>query len=585
MNWLGMFPEIWTGDFEYYFPGRNEGNNPVPVCFVAHQIRQPARRRIRLWKDELEGFGPPFLVSDDILFIAYNASAELRCFHLLGWPLPRRVLDLFVEFAAFTNGRSFVDIGGRIEMVAGRKLVEACRCFRVPFMSEEYKEEMRDLILGGGPWSPAERANILDYCEEDVTALDQLLPRMLPFIKPYNAAVLRGRYMGATARMECNGVPVNASVIHRLEERRGDIRKELIEKIGGRYQGVYVKESFNEAGFQAWLHSEGIVWPRLESGRLDLKKETFKDMARIHPKLRPLYEVRVTLKQFEGKDCLPVGSDGRNRSSILAFGALTSRNAQSTFKAILARPSWMRNYIRPSPGVALASIDWSAQEFGIAAVLSGDQVMQASYLSGDPYLDFAKRTGLAPSWATKKSHETLRDLIKICVLGIFYGMGCSTLSYRIGKTVHEAQGYLDLFKKIYPVFWKWREGIPVYAYSKGKIETQFSWPFWVNDRTKTGTLLNFPMQGNGAEMMRLACCLTTEQGIQVDWPLHDSLLIESPLDRLEEDVSMVRSLMGKASEIVLLGFTLRTDAQIIRYPDSYFDSRGEEVLKVVKALL
>jgi DNA polymerase I len=107
----------------------------------------------------------------------------------------------------------------------------------------------------------------------------------------------------------------------------------------------------------------------------------------------------------------------------------------------------------------------------------------------------------------------------------------------------------------------------------------------VNDRTKTGTLLNFPMQGNGAEMMRLACCLTTEQGIQVDWPLHDSLLIESPLDRLEEDVSMVRSLMGKASEIVLLGFTLRTDAQIIRYPDSYFDSRGEEVLKVVKALL
>src|SRR5262245_46554619 len=34
----------------------------------------------------------------------------------------------------------------------------------------------------------------------------------------------------------------------------------------------------------------------------------------------------------------------------------------------------------------IAYVDWSQQEFGIAAALSGDAAMQAAYQSGDPYL-------------------------------------------------------------------------------------------------------------------------------------------------------------------------------------------------------
>jgi DNA polymerase I len=49
----------------------------------------------------------------------------------------------------------------------------------------------------------------------------------------------------------------------------------------------------------------------------------------------------------------------------------------------------------------VAYIDWSQQEFGIAAALSGDIAMQAAYGSGDPYLDFAKQAGAVPRHATK----------------------------------------------------------------------------------------------------------------------------------------------------------------------------------------
>ena len=46
----------------------------------------------------------PFEVADDVLFVAYYASAESSCFDMLGWPRPRRVFDLFAEFRCFTNG-------------------------------------------------------------------------------------------------------------------------------------------------------------------------------------------------------------------------------------------------------------------------------------------------------------------------------------------------------------------------------------------------------------------------------------------------------------------------------------------------
>ena len=92
------------------------------------------------------------------------------------------------------------------------------------------------------------------------------------------------------------------------------------------------------------------------------------------------------------------------------------------------------------------------------------------------------------------------------------------------------------------------------------------------------------MQGNGSEMMRLACIFATEQGIEVCAPVHDAILICAPLDRLDSDVAKMRSLMAKASKNVLGGFELRTDVNIVKYPDRYMDARGVEMWKRVTQL-
>ena len=80
------------------------------------------------------------------------------------------------------------------------------------------KDEMRALVLRGGPWSDAERAAIFDYCESDVAALARLLPAMLPKID-LPRALLRGRYMSAAARMERNGVPIDVSTLELLKAK------------------------------------------------------------------------------------------------------------------------------------------------------------------------------------------------------------------------------------------------------------------------------------------------------------------------------------------------------------------------------
>jgi DNA polymerase I-like protein with 3'-5' exonuclease and polymerase domains len=109
----------------------------------------------------------------------------------------------------------------------------------------------------------------------------------------------------------------------------------------------------------------------------------------------------------------------------------------------------MRGLIRPPEDYGLAYVDFSSQEIGIAAALSGDERMAEGYHSGDPYIAFAKATGLAPSDATKQSHKAIRDRCKVIVLGINYGMGPEAMALQAGITPAEAKELLRLHRETY----------------------------------------------------------------------------------------------------------------------------------------
>jgi hypothetical protein len=554
---LGTLPfkEVVFVDFEFDAP---PGERPAPLCLVAHELH--SGRRFRLWQHEL-GPVPPYATGPDVLFVAFYASAELGCHRVLGWPMPGRILDLFTEFRDRTNGRP---------TPAGDGLLGALVYFGFDHLDAVEKKEMRDLILRGGPWSLPEIEAILDYCASDVEALKRLLPSMLPCID-LPRALLRGRYMTAASAMEHNGVPIDVQTLALLREHWTGIQDELIAAIDE--YGVYDGRTFKSERWAALLAKNGIPWPLLESGQLDLSDDTFRQMAKAYPLVSPYRELRSALSDLR-LNALAVGSDGRNRTILSAFRSRTGRNQPGSSKFIFGPSVWLRGLIKPPPGHGVAYIDWSQQEFGIAAALSGDATMQAAYQSGDPYLAFAKQAGSVPSDATKQTHGPTRELFKACVLAVQYGMEAASLALRIAQPTIVARDLLRAHHETYRPFWAWSDAVVDHAMLTGSLHTVYGWHVHVGDNPNPRSLRNFPMQANGAEMLRLACCLATESGIEVCAPVHDAVLICAPLERLDADITKMRAIMAEASRAVLNGFELRTDVNVIKHLERYMDPRG-----------
>ncbi|MDA0577488.1 MAG: DNA polymerase [Verrucomicrobia bacterium] len=567
------FPDgVYLVDFEFHPSRGREGNPPVPVCMVVREW--PSGRTSRYWQDDLKVMvAAPFPTGDKALCVAFYASAEMDCFDVLGWTLPEHVLDLFAEFRCLTNG---------LRLAHGSGLLGALMHFGLPTSGGEKKDALRDLVLTGGPWSPAEQLAILDYCESDVVALAELLSTMQDQID-WPRALLRGRYMKAVSRIQMNGVPLDEEALARLQAQWHAIQDQLIAELDRDYK-VYDGRTFKASRWEQYLVANDIPWPRLESGRLDLCDATFREMARTHLRVAPIRELRSALSEMRLAS-LQVGDDGRNRCLLSPFRARTGRNQPSNSKFIFGPSVWLRGLIRPRPGWGLAYVDWSQQEFGIGAALSGDLAMKEAYRSGDPYLAFAIQAGAVPATATKKTHEAEREQFKACVLAVQYGMGEASLAARINQPVARARQLLALHRQTYRQFWKWSDSAVDEAVLGGRLWAAFGWQIHTRDELNDRSLRNFPMQANGAEMLRIACILLTEAGIRVCAPVHDALLIEAPLDELDEAIATAKSLMKEASRIVLDGFELGSDVKAFRYPERYMDKRGVVMWNTVMNLI
>ena len=66
--------------------------------------------------------------------------------------MPERILDLYVEFRNHTNG---------LPTISGSGLLGALTHYGLDSIGAGEKDEMRELVLRGGPWSGEERLAIL----------------------------------------------------------------------------------------------------------------------------------------------------------------------------------------------------------------------------------------------------------------------------------------------------------------------------------------------------------------------------------------------------------------------------------------
>jgi hypothetical protein len=527
----------------------------------------------RLWVDELETMKkPPFHIGEDTLMVAYYATAELNCFRVLNWPMPKNIIDLFVEFKWKFCGKS---------PPAGFGLLGALYAYNLPEVIE--KDEMRALAMReGSVYSDTEKRALLDYCTEDVVATTRLLKAMWDELD-LPRALLRGQYVAGVSAMETNGIPIDTETFYRLRNHWEDIKAVLIETVDAGY-GVYEGTTFKTDRFKAYLERRGLAWPRLPSGALDLKRETFREMAKSHSEIAPLHELRHTLSELR-LNRLAVGRDGRNRCMLSPFASKTARNQPSNAKYIFGPSTWTRSLIKPWPDMAIAYLDFSSEEFCISAVLSGDPNMKKAYLSGDPYLKFGQQAGVIPEDGTKESHPEERKLFKLAALGVQYGMSGYSLAGRIGASVAAANELIKAHKRTYKKYWSWVDAVVNHALLYGELTSTLGWRIHVGRNPNIRALGNWPVQTIGSGILQVAVILLVEAGIKTLGPIHDAVLIEAHLDKIERDVETAKNLMQEASKIVLGGFAVRTGAELIKYPDRYVDDRGKQMWNKVIEIL
>jgi hypothetical protein len=516
----------------------------------------------------------PFDDGPDVLFTSYSAVAELSCFLELGWSPPRNVLCSYAECCDAING---LDIDGLTKKRP--KLREACELYGLPHMSAGEKAHMIDLIINKHQtewtetdWQEIERGNKNDVLQE-MALLEVLAPTI-----DLEAALFRGRYSKAVTPIEANGLPIYTEYLNTLVEHWPELKRYYIRRDDN--FGLYDDNgSFNESRFFALIENScwAATWPRTPTGLFAKDSKTFGKQCKHHPELRPLQKLRDQIAELRlGAFLNTIGADGASRISTLPFWTVTGRNQPSAEdKAfLLSLPSWVHGLIKPAPGWGIALLDWSGQEIGIGAALSGDPMMIADFQSGDPHMRFAIRAGLAPVGATAQTHAALRDAVKPLVHGASYGMSKYGAAAATGKSLLWSAETLARHRHTYPIFTQWQQNVVTQAIFDGRIVSPLGWPMAVHAGTPKRTLMNFMQQAAGADCMRLAAIAGHEAGIRICAVVHDAFWITAPLGELDDAIETMRRFMVRASAVVTGGLEIPVKVSArVRWPQCLGDVR------------
>jgi len=573
-DWRQRFRTIWHVDFEF----REDSNHlPVPVCMYARE--EHTGTTISLWRDELLRLTEaPFDTGSDSVTVAFASNADLQCFLSLGWRFPTNVVDPYVENIAAINGNTAIWPPADEKNRKGPPgLLDALKLYVLPRSgrSKEEKERMRRMILDNKQYTLDQRPEIQDYNREDVDDTITLLDVLSPSID-ITRALFRGRYMAAVASMERVGLPVDGDYLGELVEAWDLLQLHYIQRDDE--FGLYDGTSLVEARLWNLVEAKGWDWPRTQTGRYELKRKTIGKQATRYPELKSLARLRDQVAELRiNKLANTVGPDNFSRCPLLPFWTVTGRNQPSAKDKmfLLGFPTWLHGVLKPPRGMALVELDFVAEEIAIVAGLSGDERMIADYQRGDPHWQFAVRAGLAAPGANVDNR--IRDLCKPVCHGMNYGMTPFGIAAKTKRSMEWAREIHARHRQAYPVFHQWLGDVIAQARFDEIIETPLGWRQVVTADTRTRSLMNFPAQAAGGDVLRLAAVVATECGITVAAPVHDAFWILVPLEELDATIARMTEIMTEAGRLVTGGLPIKVKVEaVVRWPQCLGDVRKPE---------
>jgi DNA polymerase-1 len=315
-------------------------------------------------------------------------------------------------------------------------------------------------------------------------------------------------------------------------------------------------KEWNWNSWQQVLKAFGLLGVTLP----DTKEETLSRCD--HPLARALLQYRKITKVLGtyGASLLEkVEEDGRIYASWWQIGAGTGRMACSN-PNLQNLPPEARKHVRAPEGRLLVKADYSQIELRIAAKISADERMLAAFAERQ---DIHTITAHSITGKEQISKED-RKLAKAVNFGLLYGMGPAGLrhyargSYGVEMTGGEAERYWRDFFQTYSGLKAWHDR-EWRALKKGSTETRTLTGRRRTGITKLTERLNSPVQGTGADGLKLALTLLWERRNECPRAVpilvvHDEIVVEcNEKDVKKADAWLKRAMIDGMYEIVNSG--------------------------------
>ena len=221
-------------------------------------------------------------------------------------------------------------------------------------------------------------------------------------------------------------------------------------------------------------------------------------------------------------------------------------------------------FVPGGPGRALITADYSQIELRVLAHLSKDKGLKEAFDSDQDIHTFvaSQLEGIEQGQVTREQ----RSRAKAVNFGIIYGQGAFGLARGLGITRAEAAKFIDEYKERYPGITGFMETCVSEAEKNGFVTTMLGRrrpipEIHSNNRNLRALgerlAINTVVQGSAADMIKQAMVNLHERidreelDMRLLIQVHDELVLDAPLEKVEEYSEIVRQEMAGAIELAV----------------------------------
>ncbi|MGD0092513.1 MAG: DNA polymerase, partial [Planctomycetota bacterium] len=502
----------------------------------------------------------------------HHAHAEWNILRALKLPQPPHMLD--TETAA-----RFLDIRDEGFLRHDYGLLACQQRAGFAVRGSWLKEEMRQRIIRR---DFSDLHGIVDYCAADAADTLHLAQHQLPrldahfwqLIQPLQFLLLDIHNRGLHLDTESYGQLLEHAeeILCRQQDRlhqlgfQGEFNG--YEKLTARHHNIAVQRTLMVVGradildeYPVYLRDVNkLGWQRRKMGGLFDSGQ--------HEFLTAAAEYHVMLDMLAHDWRQFIDSDHRLRFGF-AFPGTSSYRTSPRQPNPLQLPRAFRPILTAAPGHAIVEIDYSCQEVGLAAQWFNDPVLLR--LFNEFRLDLYAEIGLAMGQYPTDDPATdpdQRDRMKTSTLSMIYGAGVPGLRGNLKCSETEAVRIINAFHNSFPQLFVGRQRYldairaDDRAWNVVSLTRRYQWFKMTDDGAVDTTLsyLNYPVQSGGA-MVMARLLMEMPPWVRVVAPCHDAVLIEAPVEGVEDVITTASAVMQHAMDDLFPGVRCRVKAQ------------------------